>query len=181
MFESKLTDDLQLHLVNDSCVPDYVRLAKENFDYLAKWLEWPRFCVSNEDFSKFIIDSIDSYKAGKSMNCAIRYKGALAGVAGFNKIDRKLCRVEIGYWIGAGFQGNGIATEICRFLTSYAFETLQLDVVKISVAEENVRSRAVCERLGMKLEGIISNEERIGDNVLNHAVYSVRRKKFLAP
>lgn len=177
MFESQITDDLRLHLLNDSCVPDYVRLVRENFDYLVQWLDWPRFCVTSEDFSKFVIDSVESYRAGNSMNCAIRYKGALAGVAGFNKIDRKLRRVEIGFWIGAGFQGNGIVTEICRFLTSYTFETLQLDVVQISVAEENVRSRAVCERLGMKLEGIISNEERIGDNVLNHAVYSLRRKR----
>jgi ribosomal-protein-serine acetyltransferase len=48
--------------------------------------------------------------------------------------------------------------------------------VQMSVAVENTRSRAVCERLGMVLEGIITNEEKIGERILDHAIYGLYRE-----
>lgn len=176
MFDAQVTEEIQIYLVNEACASDYVRLAQKDFDYLAEWLEWPRFCVDEEDFLKFVTDSENGFKSGDSMNCAIRYEGTIAGVAGFNRIDKKLSRVEIGYWIGSDFQGKGIATEICSFLVNLAFKKFDIDVAQISVATGNHRSRAVCERLGMKLEGVISNDERIGDRVLDHAKYALRRE-----
>jgi len=175
MFEAQITNDIRLVLVNKACIPEYVRIAAEDFDYLSEWLEWPRFCVTAEDFGKFVTDSISAYESGASMNCAIEYKGSIAGVAGFNTLSRKLCRVEIGYWIASEYQGNGIVTEVCRYLIKYAFENLDIDVALISAAANNLPSRAVCERLGMTLEGVISNDERVGEKVLDHAKYTIRR------
>lgn len=52
-----------------------------------------------------------------------------------------------------------------------------MDKIEISAATENLASRAVCERLGMKLEGIISNAENIDGRIVNHAVYSLHQKQ----
>jgi ribosomal-protein-serine acetyltransferase len=173
MIEPKVTSDIELILLNDSFASEYAELARKDFDYLSEWLEWPRFCVTEADFRKFISDSVSGHESGETMNCAIRYKGAIAGVAGFNKIDSKLRRVEIGYWLGADFQRKGVVTLVCRHLIQYAFRHLEIDKIQISVAAGNLPSRAVCERLEMKLEGIISNEERIGDKLLSHAIYAL--------
>ena len=172
-FQAYISPDIELVLVQDGFVPDYVRLAEKDFDYLSEWLEWPRFCITEVDFKKFVSESIASFEACESMNCAIKYKEMIAGTAGFNKIDRKLSRAEIGYWIGSEFQKNGIVTEVCRFLIAYAFENLRLNKVQMSVAVENKPSRAVCERLNMDLEGIITNEECIGEKILDHALYAI--------
>ena len=48
-----------------------------------------------------------------------------------------------------------------------------MEKVQIAATEGNVKSRAVCDRLGMKLEGIVTNRERIGDRILNHAIYGI--------
>ena len=98
-------------------------------------------------------------------------------MAGFNKVDLKLSRVEIGYWIGKDFQKHGVVTRVCQHLVEYAFNQINIEKIQISVAAGNMPSRAVGERLGMKLEGIISNEERVGDKALDHAVYALHRKK----
>ena len=172
-FQANVSQDIELVLVQDTFVPVYVRLAEKDFDYLSEWLEWPRFCVTEAEFEKFVSESIAGFEAGESMSCAIKYKGTIAGTAGFNKIDRKLSRAEIGYWIGSEFQKNGIVTEVCRFLIAYAFENLKLNKVQMSVAVENKPSRAVCERLNMDLEGIITNEECIGEKILDHALYAI--------
>lgn len=179
MIEATVSEDIELVLVNDTFIPEYVVLAKESYDYLSEWLEWPRFCVTDVDFGKFVAESIKGFNSGESMNCAIKYKGFVAGVAGFNKIDLKLRRVVIGYWIGKDFQKQGVVTQTCQHLIEYAFNHINIDKIQISVAVGNSPSRAVCDRLGMKLEGIISNEERIGDKVLDHAVYALHRKTVM--
>ncbi len=175
MMDPNVSTDIELVLVRDTFVPEYVQLAHDDYDYLAKWLEWPRFCKTKEDFNSFIADSIDGYESGNSMNCTILYKGVVAGTAGFNKIDRKLGRVEIGYWLGSRFQKKGIVTKVCRHLINYAFTIPDIDKVQILVAIENLPSRAVCERLNMSLEGVVGNEEGAGDKVLSHAIYALHR------
>ncbi|MCP4970425.1 MAG: GNAT family N-acetyltransferase [Arcobacter sp.] len=55
-------------------------------------------------------------------------------------------------------------------------EDLKMEKVEISVAVENIKSRAVCKRLNMKLEGIISNSENINGKIVDHAIYSLHKK-----
>ena len=177
MFDQKITDKIELVLIREEFVSEYVDLVSDDFDYLSEWLEWPRFCRTEQDFRKFVANSDKGYEAGESMNCTILYNGSVAGVSGFTKIDPTLRRAELGYWLGAKYQKKGIATVVCRYLIQHAFSNPEIDKIQVSVAVGNTASRAVCERLEMKLEGIISNVERIGSNVLDHAIYALHREK----
>lgn len=173
MFSWKVDEELELCLVEESFAPRYVELAKENYDNLAEWLHWPRVCSKEEDFKAFIKQSLHDYAEGKSLVCAMRYKGQIVGNIAFNTIDHNREMVEIGYWLAKPYQGNGIVTRCCRKLSEYAFNILGMSKVQICAAEGNAASRAVCERLEMTLEGIITNHERVGDKVLDHAVYGL--------
>ena len=175
MIELKVSDDIELALVREEFIPEFLNFVKTDFDYLSKWLEWPRVTKTASDFEQFVLESKRGYESSESMNCAILYKGAVAGVGGFNKIDVKLRRVEVGYWLGKAFQKCGIATSACAHLIKYAFSLPEIDKVQISVAVGNKASRAVCERLNMHLEGIVTNEERIGNKVLDHAIYALHK------
>ena len=99
------------------------------------------------------------------------------GNCGFHSINHELKVAEIGYWIGKEFQGKGIMTRVCRYLVDYAFSKLNIDKIEISAAEKNLRSRAVCERIGMQLEGIITNREKVGDQILDHAIYGIHKSE----
>jgi ribosomal-protein-serine acetyltransferase len=175
MFKLNVDDEINLCLMHESFAPRYVELAKENFEYLSKWLAWPAVCRTEDEFKRFIQRSLHQYADQKSMNCAIEYRGNIVGTAGFNSIDFELRKVEIGYWMAENAQGNGVMTRVCRYLIDYAFCHLAMEKVEISAATNNRASRAVCERLGMKLEGIITNEERVNNRILDHAVYGLHR------
>ena len=175
MFEFTVDNDICLCLVHESFAKDYVKLAKDNFEYLSKWLSWPEVCQTEEDFNKFIRDSLDKYDDGECMNCAIKYNGEIVGNIGFNVINHDVKKTDIGYWISEEVQGRGIVTRSCRFLINYAFTELNLEKVQIRAIKENLSSRAVCERLGMRLEGIITNCEKVGDRILDHAIYGIHR------
>ena len=175
MFKLTVDDEINLYLVNDAFTERYVELAEESNEYLSEWLAWPRFCKTQNDFKEFVKGSLHKYADGKCMNCAIEFQGEIVGNSGFNTINHDLKMVEIGYWIGKQYQGNGIITRVCRYLIDFAFTKLNMEKVQIAAAEGNLPSRAVCERLGMQLEGIITNREKVGDRVLNHAIYGIHR------
>ena len=173
MFQIIIDDEITLNLVNESCAPKYVQLVSESSEYICKWMAWPAFCKTESDFKAFIKRSQHKYVDGQSLNCAIEYKGEVVGNCGFNSINNNLKVAEIGYWLGKQYQGNGIITRSCQALIHHAFTELAMQKVQIAAAEDNLSSRAVCERLGMKLEGIITNKEKIGDHILNHAIYGM--------
>ena len=164
-----------MYLVNEAFTKRYVELTEQSNEYLSKWLAWPKICKTQDDFKVFVNASLHKYADGKCMTCAIEYRGEIVGNSGFNTIDHDLKMVEIGYWIGEQYQGAGIITRVCRFFIDYAFTKLDMEKVQIAVAVGNLPSRAVCERLGMQLEGIITNQEKVGDKILNHAIYAVHR------
>jgi len=175
MFQLVIDKEIKLLLVQPSFAPRYVALADENYEYLSQWLAWPRFCKTEQDFKQFVKNSLTGYADGKSMTCAIEYLGEIVGNCSFNTINYDLQSVEIGYWIGEKYQGKGIVTRVCHFLIDYAFSELKMKKVQICVAEGNTPSRMVCERLNMKLEGIITHAEKIADNILSHAVYGIHK------
>lgn len=175
MFNFKVDDDIKLALVHESFAPKYLQLVQANYDYLERWLAWPPHMKSEDNFKTFIRNSLHDYADGKSMVCGILYHGELVGNVSYNLIDRKLKKVELGYWIALPYQGKGIMTRVCRTLIELAFQELDMEKVQISAAVGNSPSRAVCERLGLTLEGIITNAENLNGRIVDHAVYGVRR------
>ncbi|WP_413283703.1 GNAT family N-acetyltransferase [Vibrio sp. MA40-2] len=175
MFFSEIDHELKLALVHKSFAPRYAELARDNFIYLQQWLSWPPHCKSKYDFEEFIQHSLLDYAKGKSMVCAIFYHDQLVGNIGFNTINHQLEKVEIGYWLAEPYQGNGIITRACRALIKMAFEQWNMQKIQISAATENAASRAVCQRLGMTLEGIITRNENLGGRVVDHAIYALHQ------
>ena len=57
--------------------------------------------------------------------------------------------VEIGWRLAREHWGKGYATEAARAALRYGFEQLSLDEIVAFTVPENVRSRAVMERIGM--------------------------------
>jgi len=54
---------------------------------------------------------------------------------------------------------------------------LEMDKVQLSAAVENIPSRSVAERAGMTLEGVITNQEKVGDRILDHAIYGIHKNR----
>lgn len=178
MFKKYVDDEISLVLMEPALAPVLFKLYEENHDYLARWLAWPAFTKEEKDIESFAVRSLKEYAEQSSLNVAIEYKGEIVGVSGYNTIDPKLSKAIIGYWIIESAQGKGIVTRVCNFLIEYAFESLGLHKVEIHAATGNVPSRGVCERLGMTLEGIITNNERVGETIVDHAIYGIHNKSW---
>ena len=77
--------------------------------------------------------------------------GEVIGWCGLQPIgdeDTPLGRIELGYLIDAAYRGKGYATEACRAILAYAFETLELDQVYARIDRNNEVSMRLAKRLG---------------------------------
>jgi RimJ/RimL family protein N-acetyltransferase len=64
-------------------------------------------------------------------------------------------KFEVGYWIRPEAAGQGHVSEAVRLLTVLAFGPLDARRVEIRCDTRNTRSRAVAERCGFALEGVL--------------------------
>jgi len=104
-------------------------------------------------------------------NFAIAVQGEAIGAIGFSiQSDVGYRSAEIGYWLGEGFWGRGIATQALRAVTDYAFEHYDLCRLYAHVFEWNMASARVLEKAGYTLEArlkkSVTKDERTIDQLL---------------
>lgn len=75
--------------------------------------------------------------------------GAFLGMCGLHHQESAPDEVEIAWRLGSQHWGQGYATESARAWTAYGFGTLELPEIISMTDHDNVRSRAVMERIGM--------------------------------
>jgi RimJ/RimL family protein N-acetyltransferase len=70
---------------------------------------------------------------------------------------------EIGYWLRADLEGQGLMTETVAALTRVAFEVDRVRWVEIRCDPANARSAAVPRRLGFEHEATLARRTETGD------------------
>lgn len=120
-----------------------------NRERLRRWFPWVDPTISAANTREFIEASRASATDVEAVG--IWVDGEYAGNMGM-RIDVLSNHGEIGYWIAEGFEGRGLVTKGCRALIEHGLRELGLHRIEIKAAPDNVRSRAVAERLGFTQE-----------------------------
>jgi ribosomal-protein-serine acetyltransferase len=174
----KIDDDIALKMLEADDAEKLFRLVDNNRIYLREWLPWVDMNKGMEDSLLFIKTAAEQYNQNLGFQCGILYRDRLAGIIGFHRIDWMNRNVEIGYWIGEKFQGNGIIARACRTMVDYAFFGYSLNRVQIRCATGNKRSRAVIERLGFAQEGTMVGAEFLYDHYVDLNIYGMTAEKW---
>ena len=69
--------------------------------------------------------------------------------------------VELGYVVSTDWQGQGIATEVCRAVLQYTKETIQAKQVYVRIHPNNQASNHLARRLGFAPTSRFDAEDRI--------------------
>ncbi len=116
---------------------------------------------TQEDAEKFIDTQVSLFPV---QNFAILNEGEVVGGIGITLLDDVYAmNVELGYWIGEPYWGQGIASIAVGLMTQYVFETFAINRIVAEVFEYNKASMRVLEKNGYYLEsvrrkGILKNE-----------------------
>jgi ribosomal-protein-serine acetyltransferase len=179
MFSLRVDDEVALELAELHHAQAIFDLTDCNRDHLRPWMPWVDSTVTVEDTRSFLTFVRAEYAAGRQFHGNLRYAGTIVGGMGL-RMDRANAKAELGYWVDAGHVGRGIVTRAARALTSAALGELGFQRVCIRAGVDNVRSRAVPERLGYAFEGVLRAHEKVGERFLDHASYAVLADEWRA-
>ncbi|GIQ89113.1 hypothetical protein KIPB_011510, partial [Kipferlia bialata] len=94
------------------------------------------------------------------------------GVIGVSSVSLDKKCAELGYWLGLGSEGHGYVTQCGQAVVEHLFRQ-NISRIEVHVSFENVRSRAVPERLGFRQLDV--SEEMCGCSQGKWAVYGIDR------
>jgi ribosomal-protein-serine acetyltransferase len=173
MFYADIGDQAELRLLEERHATQLFALVDQNRSHLRAWLPWLDTNTSAEASRSFIRHALQQFANNDGFQAGIWQSGALAGVIGCHSLDWSNRKTDIGYWLGASFQGHGLMTRACRTLVNHAFGELGFNRVEIRCAVGNARSCAIPQRLGFRHEGVLRQIEWLYDHFVDHNVYSM--------
>ncbi|MBB6097203.1 ribosomal-protein-serine acetyltransferase [Deinobacterium chartae] len=179
MFTHDLGGGLELRLLEHRHAPELLEAVRANAAQLDRFLNIARELHDLERARQRIQVALDRFAAGHGLEAGIWFEGHLIGTVALHGGGRT--RIEVGYWLTEPFQGRGIATRAAAAVTDHAFGGLGLHRVEMRCAVDNVRSRAVPERLGFRLEGILRGSYQVGDRFIDEALYALTADAWVAP
>ena len=120
--------------------PRTVQATRDELEYmLHHWQE--------HKFGTWVIEQKDSRKwIGY---CELQYLHAEpCGVSA--EIAAQVKEVELGYGLAKPYWGKGIAFEAAQAAARYGFETLKLPQIVAAIHRDNIASRKILERIGLR-------------------------------
>jgi [ribosomal protein S5]-alanine N-acetyltransferase len=130
--------------------------------------------------AEWAVESKRQQEAGEGLHMVIAdaESDEFLGSIGVHDIDRAEGRCNIGYFLAPEARGRGVMTRAVQLLSRWAFESLPVERIEITIHPENAPSRAVAERAGYTFEGVLRSHTIIKGTRRDMAMYSLLRDEL---
>lgn len=121
-----------------------------------RWTSAIPFPYTIDDAHRFIARHADD-QPNDGIVWAMESKGScdIVGMIGLHDISSPPAKAELGYWVGAEFRGQGLATEAARRVVSWAFEDGGFVRIQAGHFPGNDASARVMRKIGMQGEACL--------------------------
>ena len=121
-------------------------------------------------FRKYFDGALQS---GGALTIIDKATGRIVGCSRYHDYEPQRSRVEIGYsFLIRSCWGGAVNGEVKRLMLRHAFR--YVDTVQFAVAEDNVRSRKACEKIGAILSPRREMRPTAGGEI-PYCIYEIRR------
>lgn len=172
MFALPVDGEIDLVLAEERHADAVARLIVRNQRRLARWEPWAERPATIGALRSFIRGCLEGFAAGTQVQTYIRVGGELVGSCGM-RISAATRTGEVGYWLDAEHEGRGIATRAARALVGESFRERDLVRVELRTAVDNLRSRALAERLGFVHETTHRGAQVFSDRRVDMTLYAM--------
>lgn len=153
-------------------------LVDRDREYLREWLPWVDSTLRQEDTLSFIRASLEQFASNSGFAAGVWWNEQFVGVVGTHKIDWLNRKVELGYWLGKNFQGQGIMTDASRAAVTHLLVEMDLNRVTIQCATGNAKSCAIPRRLGFSLEGTMRDGQLLNGRYEDLLMFAMLRRDW---
>ncbi len=145
---------------------------------VVRWLYWD---APTEDQTRAWLEGILARppETGTTLAVELRDSGELVGHVNVT-VDPDNRQGEIGFIFDPAHQGHGYATEASGALVAHAFEHYDLHRVSGRLEPRNLASARVLEKLGMRREAHLIENEWVKGEWQSEAVYALLAREWSA-
>jgi RimJ/RimL family protein N-acetyltransferase len=133
------------------------------------------------DFVQMFIDQQQEQPRRKhQLAITLKPNRQLIGNVGIRRKNADDWEADIGYELAPEHWGRGYATEAARAILAFGFDDLKLHRVWAWCIAENTASVRVLEKIGMRLEGRLRENEWIKNRWYDSLVYAILDREWQA-
>ena len=158
-------------------------LALHSDAELVRWIPWgPRSEAEVRATleRKIACTTIEAAGDGLGFAVILKSSGRMIGDFMLQNLSVEHSRAELGFMLLADHQGHGYATEGAEAILRLAFEELGFHRVVASLEARNDASSAVLERLGMRREAHLVENEWIKGEWQSELIYAILDREWAA-
>jgi RimJ/RimL family protein N-acetyltransferase len=151
--------------------------AIQSREDVCRWLYWgPR----SEDEVREVLEGLIDRPPAAGPWFAVERLGAPGLLGSVSLQIGEHRQGEIGFTFHPGHQGHGYATEAARAVLRHAFTELGLHRVFGRLEPRNLASARVLEKLGMRREALLLENEWVKDEWQSEAIYALLDREWEA-
>lgn len=154
MLKIKVNEDIEIKQLRVEDANPLFDFVDRNRKFLKQWLNWVDEAKTVDDEIKYLETFPENVYTSKNLEFGIWCDNKIIGNMCLLNIDRANKLGSLGYSLDEAYQNKGIMTQCAKALIDFAFKKLQLHRIELKILKGNLKSKAVGERLGFKLEGV---------------------------
>lgn len=164
--------------------PNWREVRRRNTDWLTVWepSRLPGAPDVVEDRSAFSLRCHArerEWQLGSGFGFGVFVGGQFAGEVNLNSVQRgPFQNAYVGYWIDQAQAGQGFTPEGVALVARFAFETIGLHRIQISIVPRNGASRRVVEKLGIRAEGVAERYLEINGTWEDHIRFAMTAEEW---
>jgi ribosomal-protein-serine acetyltransferase len=181
MLHHDLGNGADLRWLETHHAPELLELISTHRDHFGAFLGWANTMKTVEEAKQFILRGLKRVADENPAMIGIWLKGQMVGGLLFFPVNQFSKSTEIGYWLAPTATGHGLMTRTVQVALEYCFAELKLNRVSIQAATDNLKSRAIPERLGFTLEGVLRQSwpHPSREGFVDNALYSLLCDEWL--
>jgi RimJ/RimL family protein N-acetyltransferase len=142
-------------------------------DHLAPWVPFATRVVDAASARVLLQRYADKQARDEGAMYGIWQDQTLVGGTLFRDFDAQTGICEIGVWLAPEAEGRGLVIRAVRHMIDWAVVVRGITRVEWRTDPDNARSRAVAQRLGMTLDGVLRASFPINDELRDTEVWSL--------
>ncbi|MEV0534181.1 GNAT family protein [Kitasatospora sp. NPDC050463] len=173
MFAVPLTDHAELRPLEPWQAAEFLAHMDRARDHTNPWISWAGRSTDLESARLTLQRYADRQAADTGRLYGIWLDGTLVGGTMFVDFSATTGIAEVGVWTEPAGEGLGLVAAAVRHLIDYAFTTRGLHRIEWHTSPANIRSRALAQRLGMRLDGTMRETHLVNGAYLDSEIWSL--------
>lgn len=157
-------------IYSDEKVMAYIPEGVMSYEWVKDLIKWMvEYCYEKNTPENII-------KFGVSV--ADKKTKRVIGWCGLGSLDCKPEDVEIFYGLSSEWWGQGLATEAAMAMLQYGFDSIGLKRIIAVVKPDNIASRKVIEKMGMKFEKVLKVDDINYSGYNGELYYAITKAEY---